>query len=166
MQRLLALVAALALLVAMPAAASAGRATKFTDHTVGINCEGPESLSGGGFVFFGANTSEEFEPDGHVDYWSGSAPSGDPDLFHEFGQPVDVTWDGNVLSGSIPLVDGNGDAAGAATFSATLVPVGDLEPFDDQFRDGNHQNRFSGVSQPMDPSGTLTVGTSTFTLDG
>ena len=165
MHRLLALVTALALLVAMPAAAAAGRATKFTDHTVGISCDGPESLSGGGFVFFGANTSEEFEPDAFVDYWTTSEPSGDPDLFRDFEQPVDVTWDGSVLSGSIPMRDASGDPAAAATFSATLVPAGDPEPFDDQFRDGNHQHHFSGVSQPMDPSGTLTVGGSTFTLD-
>jgi hypothetical protein len=166
MQRLLALVAALALLVVLPAAASAGRATKFTDHTVGIFCEGTAAQSGGGFVFFGANTSDRFGPDAFVDYWTTSAPSGNPDLFRDFDQPVDVTWNGSVLAGSIALLDGSGDPAGVATFSATLAASGDPIPFDDEFRDGNHQHRFTGVSQPMDPSGTLVVGGSTFTLDG
>src|SRR5688572_21206432 len=166
MQRRLALVTALVLLMVLPAAASAAKATRFTDHTVGISCEDPPALSGGGSVFFGANTSEEFEPDGHLDYWTTSEPSGEPDLLRDFEAPIVVTWDGSVLSGSIPLVDGNGDPAGAATFSASLVPVGDPEPFDEQFRDGNHQHAFTGVTQPMDPSGTLTVGSSTFTLDG
>ncbi len=50
-------------------------------------------------------------------------------------------------------------------FSATLTPAGDPIPFDDTFKDGNRRERFSGVTQPMDPSGTLTIGGSTFSLD-
>ncbi len=167
MKRLLALAAALVLLVALPMSASAARAARFTDHFVGITCDGPESTSGGGFVFFGANASDEFEPDAFVDYWTTDEPEGNPDLIRDFDQPVDVTWDGSVLAGSIPLIDlSSGDPAGSATFSATLVPTGDPEPFEDEFRDGNHQGRFTGVFQAMDPSGSLTVGDSTFTLDG
>ena len=70
-----------------------------------------------------------------------------------------------MLSGSIPLLDGNGDPVAPATFSATLIPTGDPEPFVDDFRDGNRQVRVNGVTQPMDPSGTLSVGGSTFSLD-
>ena len=165
MKRLLALLTSLMLVAALPGAVSAGRATKFTDHNVNINCEGLEAASGGGFAFFSASTSDQFGPDAFVDFWSASEPSGQPDLFRDFEQPVVVTWNGSVLSGSIPLLDSSGDPAGSATFSATLVPSGDPFPFDDRFRDGNHWHQFTGISQPMDPSGTLTVGSSTFSLD-
>ncbi len=165
MKRLLALLASLVLVAALPAAASAGRATRFTDHNVNIFCDGLEATSGGGFAFFSASVSDAFGPDAFVDFWSASAPSGQPDLFRDFEQPVVVTWNGSVLSGSIPLLDSNGDPAGSATFSATLTPSGDPFPFDDRFRDGNTWHHFTGVSQPMDPSGTLSVGESTFSLD-
>ena len=165
MKRLLALVTGLALLAALPATASAARPTRFTDHTVGINCDGMAATSGGGFVFFGANVSDEFGPGGFVDFWSTSEPSGPPDLFADFEQPPDVTWNGTVLEGSIPLLDSEGDPAGVAEFSATLIPAGDPIPFDDTFKDGNRRERFTGVTQPMDPSGTLTIGGSTFSLD-
>ena len=165
MKRFLALLTSLMLVAALPGAVSAGRVTRFTDHNVSINCEGVAATSGGGFAFFSASTSSQFGPDAFVDFWSASGPSGQPDLFRDFDQPVVVTWNGSVLSGSIPLLASNGDPAGSATFSATLVASGDPFPFDDRFRDGNHWHQFTGVSQPMDPSGTLTVGTSTFSLD-
>ena len=164
MKRLLAILASLLLVAALPAAASAGRATRITDHSVSVFCDGLTAVSGGGFAFFSASVSDRFGPDAFVDFWSTSDTSGQPDLFRDFDQPVVVTWDGSVLAGSIPLLNSAGDPSGSATFSATLVPSGDPFPFDDRFRDGNHQVQFSGVSQPMDPSGTLTVGGSTFSL--
>ncbi len=152
MKRLLALLASLMLVLTLPAAASAGRVSRFTDHNVSIFCDGLEATSGGGFAFFSANTSDQFGPDAFVDFWSSGEPSGQPDLFRDFEQPVVVTWNGSVLSGSIPLLNSSGDPAGSATFSATLVPAGDPFPFDERFRDGNHWHQFTGVSQPMDPS--------------
>jgi hypothetical protein len=165
MKRLLALIASLVLLAALPAAASAGRASRFTDHNVSMFCDGLTAVSGDGFVFFSASVSDQFGPDGFIDFWSTSDTSGQPDLNRDFEQPVDVTWNGSVLAGSIPLVDNTGDPAGSATFSATLVPSGDPFPFDERFRDGNTWHQFTGMSQPMDPSGTLSVGGSTFSLD-
>ena len=165
MRRLLAIAAALAILATLPATASAARPTRYTDHTVGINCDGMTATMGGGFVFFGAVTSQQFGPDGFVDYWTTNEPTGNPDRFRDFGQAPVVTWNGTVLQGSIPLIDSDGDAAGVAAFSATLTPAGDPIPFDDTFKDGNRRERFSGVTQPMDPSGTLTIGTSRFSLD-
>ena len=164
MKRLVAIVASLAILAALPATASAARPTRFTDHFVGISCDGMAAETGGGFAFFSASVSDEFGPDAFVDYWTTASPSGPPALFRDFGQPVDVTWDGSVLEGSIPLLDTSGDAAAPATFSATLTPSGDPFAFDETFKDGNRQVRFSGVSQPMDPEGTLNVGDSTFDL--
>lgn len=165
MRRLLAVVAALAIVAGLPATALARPVTRFTEHTVGIFCEGLEATSGGGFVFFQASVSDEFGPGAFIDYWTTSEPSGQPALTSDFEQPADVTWDGAVLSGTIPLVDSNGDPADPATFSATLTPSGDPFTFDDDFRNGNQQVRISGVIQPMDPSGTLVVGGSTFSLE-
>jgi hypothetical protein len=165
MKRLLALIASLVLVAALPATATAGRATRFSDHSVSLSCDGVEATSGGGFTFFSASVSDNFGPDAFLDFWSTSDTSGPPDLFRDFDQPVVVTWDGSVLAGSIPLLNSSGDPAGSATFSATLVPSGDPFPFDDRFRDGNHWHEFTGSSQPMDPSGTLSVGDSTFSLD-
>ena len=163
MRRSLAILAGLVLLVGLPATASAGKATKFTDHAVSISCDGP-ATSGGGFVFFGASASSQFGPDAFVDYWVGTEPSGDPDLFRDFDSTPTVTWNGTTLAGSMPLLDSSGDPAGSATFSATLTPAGDPFPFDDRFREGNSWHQFTGTSQPMDPSGSLTIGSSTFSL--
>ena len=168
MQRLLALVTALALLMALPAAASAAKATRFTDHSVNLSCDGMSASGGGaGFVFFAANLSDQFGPDGFADYWTTSEPDGEPALLRDGDAQAQISWNGSVLAGSIPMVDtSTGDPAAPATFSATLTPSGDPFPFSDEFRDGNHQHKFNGVSQPMDPAGTLVVGTSTFSLDG
>jgi hypothetical protein len=167
MRRLLAILAGLMLLMSLPATVSGARAVRFTDHFVGISCDGPPAVSGDGFVFFSASVSDQFGPDAFVDFWAGGSPSGPPDLFRDFEQPVTVTWNGSVLAGSIPLLDSNGAPAGSATFSATLTPTGDPFTFDDRFRDGNRWVQFSGVGQPLDPaqSATLTVGTTTFSLD-
>jgi hypothetical protein len=165
-KRIVAILAGLVLLMSLPAAVSGAKATRFTDHFIGISCDGPPSVSGGGFVFFSATVSDQFGPDAFVDYWTGGAPVGPPDLFRDFDQPVTATWNGSVLAGSIPLVTSNGVSAGSATFSATLTPTGDPFTFDDRFRDGNHWHQFTGGGQPLDPTGTLTVGTSTFSLDG
>jgi hypothetical protein len=166
MKRLLAIIASLAILAALPATASAGRVTNFTEHTVGIFCDGLTATSGGGFAFFQASVSDEFGAGAFIDYWTTSEPIGPPALTSDFELAADVTWDGTVLAGSIPLRDNStGEPAGSATFSATLTPSGDPFSFEDSFRNGNQQVRFSGVSQPMDPSGTLTVGSSTFSLD-
>ncbi len=165
MKRFLTIVAALAIVAALPASALARPVTRFTEHTVSIFCEGLAATSGGGFTFFQAGVSSEFGPSAFLDYWTTSEPIGPPALTSDFEQPPDIAWDGTVLAGSIPLRDLSGDPAGSATFSATLTPSGDPFDFDDQFHNGNQQFRFSGVSQPMDPSGTLTIGGSTFSLE-
>jgi hypothetical protein len=164
MRRLLPILAGLLLVLAIPTATSGAGATKYTDHVISVSCDGMTATSGGGFVFFSANASDHFGPDGFVDFWATSTPSGQPDLTRDFDQTPTVTWNGTTLAGSIPLVDENGDPAAAATFSATLTPAGDANPFDDRFKDGNHWVRGSGVSQPMDASGTLRIGSSIFSL--
>ena len=67
---------------------------------------------GTGFAFFGATTSDLNGPDAFLDAWNGDEPAGEADLHRDFDQPVDVTWNGTVLSGSFPIVDSGGDPAG------------------------------------------------------
>ena len=166
MKRFLAILGLLVIVASLPAAATAGRAIRFSDHSVSTSCDGLDATSGGGFAFLGASVSDAFGPDAFIDFWASGDTSTPPDLFRDFDQPAEVTWDGSVLAGSVPLLDGNGEPAGSASFSATLVPSGDPFTFDDRFRDGNTRQDFSGVSQPMDVSGSLVVGGSTFSLDG
>lgn len=168
MRRLIALISALALVAGLPAAVSAAKSTRFTDHAVSVFCDLLTPTSGEGSAFFSAGVSDEFGPSAFVEYWTTSEPIGQPELITDFETAPVVTWDGTTLSGSIPLRDSSGNEAGDATFVADLVPSGDPFVFDDRFKDGNRQHRFTGTSQPMDPSesSTLQIGGATFSLDG
>lgn len=166
MRRLFVLLGVLVLVVAVPGAASAAKATRFTDHSVNIYCDVLSPVEGVGSALFSASLSDHFGPGAFVAYWPTTDTSGRPALASDFEATPVITWDGTTLAGSIPLRDANGDPAAPATFSASLVPSGDPFPFDDQFKDGNHQHRFTGTSQPLDPSGSLQVGGATFSLDG
>jgi hypothetical protein len=157
MRRSMAVLTALTLALMLPAAASAAKSTRVTDHTVSIDCEGIHPTSGTGFAFFGASTSDLNGPDAFFDAWNGDEPVGDSDLHRDFEQTADVTWDGTTLSGSFPIVDSTGDPAGTATFSATLTPVGDPNVIDDSFKDGNAKFKATGTSQPMQPAGSLVL---------
>jgi len=154
----MAVLAALALALVLPATASAARSTRATDHTVSIDCkDGLHPTSGSGFAFFGAGTSDLDGPNAFLDAWNGDAPVGEADHHGDFDQPADVTWNGTALNGSFAIVDGNGAPAGTATFSATLTPVGTPNPIDDSFKDGNTQFKVTGTSQPMQPAGSLVL---------
>jgi hypothetical protein len=159
MRRSMAVLAALTLALVLPATVSAAKATRLTDHTVSIDCEELHPTSGTGFAFFGASTSDLNGPDAFLDAWNGNEPVGDSDHHRDFDQPADVTWNGTTLSGSFPIVDGNGDPAGMATFSATLTPLGDPNAIDDNFKNGNTKFRATGTSQPMQPAGSLVLST-------
>lgn len=161
MRRLITVLCALVLAAAIPATASAARPFRQTDHTVSVFCDGMTGTSGTGFAFFGVTISDLFGPDAFVDAWNGSAPTASPDLSRDFDQPVVATWNGTTLAGSIPLLNSTGDPAGTATFSAGLSPVADPISFNDSFKDGNRQVRFSGTSQAFQPTGTLRLPTGT-----
>ena len=160
MRRSMAVLAALTLALVLPATASAARSIRLTDHTVSIDCkDGIHPTSGTGFAFFGATTSDLNGPDAFLDAWNGDEPVDEADHHRDFDQPVDVTWNGTALSGSFPIVDSSGDPAGTATFSATLTPLGDPNPIDESFKDGNTKSRATGTSQPMQPAGSLVLST-------
>ncbi len=155
MRRWFTLLCAALMVLAVPATGLAGKPFRGADHTVSITCDGVTGTSGSGFVFFGALVSDEFGPDAFIDAWEGSEPTGPPDITRDFEQPLDVTWDGTRLSGSIPLASWDGEPAGTATFDATLTPTGDRHRFSDSFRDGNRTIRFRGVEQFFEAEGTL-----------
>jgi hypothetical protein len=156
----MAVLAALTLALVLPATASAARSIRLTDHTVSIDCkDGIHPTSGTGFAFFGATTSDLNGPDAFLDAWNGDEPVDGSDHHRDFDQPVDVTWNGTTLSGSFPIVDSSGDPAGTATFSATLTPLGDPNPIDESFKNGNTKSRATGTSQPMQPAGSLILST-------
>jgi len=164
MRRLLAILAALVLVAAIPAAVSGGKATKETDHFVGINCDGIAPTSGQGFLFLGVSISDNFGPGGGLELWDGSSPQGPPDITSDFEAPVDASYVGGVFTASIPLLDSSGDPAGTGTIEATLTPVGEQFTIEDRFRFGNTWERFTALIQPLAADGTAVIDGKTFDL--
>ena len=156
MRRRSALLAAFCLVMILPTSASAARATRATDHTIGISCDGIAPISGSGFAFFGASISDLNGPDVGLDAWTGSTPSGPPNISRDYDQPASVIWNSTTLSGSFRVIGASGTPiAGLATFSATMVPVGDPYTIDKSFHDGNRKERLTGTGQTFQPSGSL-----------
>ena len=145
MRRLLAILAALVLLATIPAAVSARKATKETDHFVGINCDGIAPTSGTGFLFLGVSISDNFGPDAFVDMWNVASPVGPPDIFRDFDSPVDASYVGGTFSASIPLLDSSGDPAGTGTVEATLTPVGEPFTIEDRLPIRQHDRTLHGA---------------------
>jgi hypothetical protein len=164
LRRLLALVAALTLLAALPVTTQAGRVSRGTDHSIGFSCEGISSTGGGDLAFIGANLSDEFGAGAFIDYWAGGQPVGAPDLSGDPEQPVTLTLSGTDFTGTFAVVDGSGDPAGTAVIDAVLTPVGDPMPIDEDFGSGNRKDRVTGVVQPYAITGTLTADGLTFDL--
>ncbi len=157
MRRLFALLAALVLILGLPASGIAGRIIRTTDHVVGISCDGVLSTDGTAFAFFVANVSDMFGPDVFLDLWHASAPAGNPDVSRDYGQPATVTWAGPTLAGTFFLVNRDGTVAGNATFSAVLTPAGPVQSFSDSMKNGNQRSTISGTDQPFSTSGLLTI---------
>jgi hypothetical protein len=164
MRRSIALLAALALLATIPATVSAGKATKETDHFVGIFCDGISPISGTGFLFLGVSISDTFGPDAGVDFWAAESPTGPPDLVRDFDAPVTASYVGGVFTASIPLETLAGDPVDAATVQATLAPAGEQFLVEDDFRTGNMWQRFTALVQPLAADGTAVVDGLTFDL--
>lgn len=164
MRRFLTVIAALVLVLALPAGGSAGRLYRTSDHTVGVSCDGVTASSGTGFAYFSAYISDLYGPDAFLDVWLADQPSGQPDLNRDWASPITATWNGSVLAGSIPMLRADGTSAGVATFSAELTPTGDPLTFNDRYKNRNRQVSFSGTSQALQPTGSLTVSSLAFDL--
>ena len=154
MRRLFAFVVALILAIAFPAVAAGNAPSRFSTHTVSINCDG---LAGSaGTLFMGLAISNEFGTDASLDVWSGVPYVGVPDLTRDYDLPVSVSLVGASLSASIPLLDGRGQPAGSATVSANLSPIGPPSK-PESFRDANSWTKVSGTLQPLAVSGSVTL---------
>jgi hypothetical protein len=158
--------AGLAASMLLPGGALAGAAQKASDHYVEVFCD---SLTGSdGTAFFGVTISDVNGVSGGLDVFGPNAAPFDPPIFTTDPEAVvTAAYSGGVFSASIPVLDGNGDPAGAAQLSATLESGGEPQPIDDNFKDGNHNFRSSGTFQPL----AITTGSlilpdgSTFVLD-
>lgn len=88
---------------------------------------------------------------GQVPFEEIAAVASSPDV------PATVDWEGNLLTGSVPLfVTETGAPAGEASWSLTMIP-GERTPFAGKARDGNQLVREAGVTFPFTAVGTLTL---------
>ncbi len=154
MRRLFAFFVALVLAIAVPAVAAGNAPSRFSTHTVSVNCEG---LAGSaGTPFMGLALSSEYGPDASLDVWSGDPYVGVPNLTREYDLSVSIDVVGASLSASIPLLDGLGQPAGSAAVEANLSPIGPSSK-PDSFRNGNSRTKVSGTLQPLAVSGSVTL---------
>jgi hypothetical protein len=149
-----------------PTAALAGKATKASDHFVEFGCD--QLTTSAGNVFLGAFVSDVNGADAFLDFFA--APDEPytvpPTLSRDFDQAVSLSGSSAGVTGTIPLVDANGDAAGSATLNAAFEASGPPEAIDDSFRNGNQTFRQTGTFTPLSVSGTVTLpGAGSFALD-
>ncbi len=140
--------------VLLPTGAFAAAAQKASDHYTEIFCDALTSSDGTAFV--GVTVSDVTGVSAGLDVFGpNSEPFVDPPSFTtDFEAVVTGSVSGGVLAASIPVLDGNGDPAGAAQLTATLTIGGESQPIDDNFKAGNHIFRSSGTFQPF----AITVG--------
>jgi hypothetical protein len=148
--RVLFALAALFTLV-LPTSAQAGSLTRESDTRVNLFCE--DATAGNAHLFLFAETSDTFGSFTDLAIWSGSL-SGEPDLFGDTSSIVLTPTGG---SGSVALVEPDGDPAGTATLAVTFAPSGPPEPYEFTEENGNHTFHIEGVFQPLSVTGTLMV---------
>ena len=152
MRRIRALFAlAVLLALVLPASAQAGSIIEESDTRVNLFCE--DVTAGNAHLFLFAETSDTFGSFTDLAIWSGSL-SGEPDLVGDTSSIVLTPTGG---SGSVALVELNGDPAGHATLNATFAPSGPAEPYEFTDDSGNGTFHIEGVFQPLSVTGTLTV---------
>jgi hypothetical protein len=156
-KRAFATLAAAAMLAAMfPAAVSADRVTRFSDHNVSAGCESPID---GGFVLLFLESSASFGGFGELSIWLDPAiPFEEPASIEGFTDAVDAIEGATevVLSATLAVSDAEGEEIGDATVVVTLVPVGDPEIIEgDDF--GNRNSHTTGTIQPLEGSATITL---------
>ena len=170
--RLRALVAAafaasLVLLLVLPAGVLGGKATRASDHSIEVFCDG--LVGDDGTLFLSASLSDTFGVFAGLEAFPpGAEPFVDPASFRSSDEPATGSYVGGALELDIPVVDGAGDPAGSAVIEAALVSAGEPEPISDRFREGNQWFRTTGTLFPLsvaEGSATLPDG-STFDLAG
>ncbi len=158
MKRAFAILCGTVLLTALlPATASAGKATKFTDHHVGAFCETPVE---GGFVSAGIDSSSEFGQFGGASVWLDPAVEfEDPAAISGSSETAEVV-EGDpqvLLSSTFDVFDPDGNPLGEASLALTMHRVGDPEPLEPFPNNGNHKFIEEGTSQSLEGTGVLTL---------
>jgi hypothetical protein len=152
MRRIRALLAVAALLtLALPASVQAGSLVRESDTRVQLFCE--DVSAGNAQLFLFSETSDTFGSFTDLAIWTGST-AGDPDAVADTSTVVLTPTGG---SGSVALVELDGEPAGTATLSATFAPSGPAEPYEFTDDNGNHTFHVEGVFQPLSVTGTLAV---------
>lgn len=152
MRRIRALSVGAALLtLALPATVQAGSIIRESDTRVSLFCE--DVTTGNAHLFLFAETSDNFGSFTDLAIWTGST-SGEPDAIADTSTIVLTATGG---SGSVALVDTDGNPAGSATLSATFAPSGPAEPYEFTDDSGNETFHVEGVFQPLSVTGALAV---------
>jgi hypothetical protein len=159
---LLALLVALSMLLTLPGMATAARAQHIHDEETLLFCDSL-SLSDGSTGFLVLDASEVFGTFADLAIWAeGTVPFEDAPTAIGGDATVTVAADVSSIAASIDLFEFDptadppfGDSLGTATVDATLTPLGDPIPFDDEFKAGNQLFRQSGTVQSFLVEGTL-----------
>ncbi len=138
------------LALVLPAFAQAGSLTRESDTRVGMVCE--EVTAGNSTIFLYAETSDAYGSFTDLAIWVGG--SRNMDLVAGSGAFALTPTGG---SGSVSLVELDGDPGGTASLSAAFAPLGAAEPYEFTDRNGNQTFRVEGVFQPLSVAGTLSL---------
>lgn len=156
------LLVSLSLLLTLPGIASAARAQHFHDEETFLFCDSL-ALSDGSTAFMILDVSEQFGTFTELAIWAeGSDPFEDPPAAIGGDSSVTVAADLSSIAASIDLFEFDptvdppiGEFLSVATVDATLTSSGDPIPFDDEFKEGNHNSRQSGTRQSFLVEGML-----------
>ena len=157
MRRVLAVLGILVLLAGMPAGAVARPPVREVNHIQDAGCGGLATPLGA-LDFYGF-VDAQFGSDAWLDLWAGEPFESDVLLTRDSDAPASVTFSGDTVSMSIPVVSTGVDpslASGVAQVDGTLTPV-DTISFSDRFREGNQWFRFTTEGLFYTVTGTITL---------
>jgi hypothetical protein len=174
MRRVLVVLAAAALLVALPSVASAHPSVRESDSHLFVMCD-PVQTDDGTMAFYAA-VSNQYGSDAGLAFWQGSAvPEMDFPTWSSFQSTVQLSSDDMHLTATLdlyefvpePEVEGFVAAAlpppdpdlfvGQATVELALSPAGDPQPYASQSSGTNTRYRVEGVVQEYSASGAASL---------
>jgi hypothetical protein len=171
------LAAAVLLLAASSSVASAHRSMRMSDTQLSLSCDLVEAEDG--IVHFSAMVSQQHGSAAWLIFWQAPAlPDDRPPTWVSLDGTVEMSADGSSLSAALDMyeyIEGSeeepfpepGAFVGQATVEATLVPVGDPQPYSYESSGSNARYLVEGVTQEYAVSGVATLpGELTFDLVG
>jgi len=168
------LVTALMLVAAMPSVASAHRSVRESDSRTTLFCDFITNEQG--TINVVAEISETYGSHASLTYWELPAvPDEAPPTWYSAEGQASLSTDGTLLSATVDLYEfveepmpeepataavappDPGESVGQAVVSATLVPVGDPEPYRHESTDTNMRYRVEGLVQHHTVEGQATL---------